>query len=349
MDSYKPNEAKKEYQCPRCRAEYTQMDVLSHFSPMGEFLCQKCDSVLNRDDTSASSTIGHERQSKLMSQLAKILEQMRKIDDETIPKNDFETALSLAVPIQRDETINPVRKMEATDQQRAPLTGVKGMTIAAMPLEVSLTTGSEQEAADKAEAARKAALAAQNALPDWHTTSTVTGQSITPNNPAADRLKTSSALLEPVKEEDDKKANIVLHDELAAYYAQMAQEKEKEAREEESTSADDDDDNDEFEDVGIGAFGAATPSSSMSGAANGSTKPSSLSGPKRKLESDSGSSAPGTSFSTPAASGTVAADEAPAKRPKLEPQTNGRQLQAAESFEKPDSDEDEEGEFEDVL
>ena len=356
-DLYKPSQEKKDYHCPRCRAQWTQLEVLDKVSPLGEFLCHRCDAVLDRDDVSAADMAGHERQSKLYAQLEPFLTLMPQIDTQNIPQNDFETAYALAVPIIRNEEINPIRKTEPVDPTRPSSAAVKGMTQApAAPLEVSLTTTSERAAADRVAAQRKADLAAQNALPVWHTNSTVTGETTALGNKERERLNAGlGAPLEPIKDEpDEKKESNVLNDELEMYYAQMAQEREKEAQEDREPDSTEEDD-DEFEDVGIGASGVATPSSGASAAANGSKAPSTngiLGGPSLKRESESESSAPVTSFSTPAASGTVEEGGAsPAKRIKLDPEANGDEVvvlldraEKGENF----SDEDE-VEFEDAL
>jgi transcription initiation factor TFIIE subunit alpha len=363
-DLYKPSQEKKDYHCPRCRAQWTQLEVLDKISPRGDFLCHRCDGVLERDDVSAADMAGHERQSKLYAQLEPLLQLMPLIDAQNIPQNDFDTAYSHAVPIIRNEEINPVRKTEPVDPTRPSSAAVQGMTqLPAAPLEVSLTTTSERAAADRAAAQRKADLAAQNALPVWHTNSTVTGETTALGNKERERLNAGlDAPIEPTKEEpEEKKEGNVLNDELEAYYAQMAQEREKEAQEDQEADSSEAED-DEFEDVGIGASGVGTPSSGVSGAANGSKEPSTngllngcfgAGGPLLKRESESESSAPGTSCSTPAASGTVAEDggQSPAKRIKLDPETNGEEavvpLDRTDKVDK-DSDEDE-AEFEDAL
>ena len=362
-DLYKPSQEKKDYHCPRCHAQWTQLEVLDRISLTGDFLCHRCDSVLERDDVSAADMAGHERQSKLYAQLEKLLQLMPQIDAQTIPKNDFESAFSLAIPIIRDESINPVRKTEPAVTGRGIPTAVKGLNAPAAPLEVSLTTSSESQAAERREAQRKADIATQNQLPVWHTASTVTGEVTALGNKERERLASHPNGLPgtALKDEPDEKKEVhVLHDELAAYYAQMAQEREKEAREDreaDSTSSS----GDEFEDVGIGASGGGTPSSSMSGAVNGSKAPSTNGmGPatgagsagRSKRPSESGSSAPGTNTSTPAASGVVdEGAQSPAKRIKLDPEgglADGEEVGAVVDKAEKDSDEDE-VEFEDAL
>ena len=351
-DLYKPSQEKKDYHCPRCHAQWTQLEVLDNISPLGEFLCHRCRGVLERDDVSAADMAGHERQSKLMAQLDRLLRIMPEIDSQTVPRNDFETAFSVAVPINRDEEINPARKTEAVETGRNQPTPVRGIAVTTAPIQVSLMTNDERAAVERAEAQRQAKILEQNRLPSWHTNSTVTGEATAVGNKERERLAArNSQAFEPIKAEEDKKIqNNVLDDELAAYYAQMAQEKAKEAQEDQSSAEDEDD---EFEDVDVGISGVGTPSSSMSGALNGSQAPS-TNGKRTKVESESGSSAPGTSFSTPAPSGSVpegTGRQSPVKRIKLE-QPNGVVVSVGAvdgSGKDSDEDSDEEVEFEDAL
>lgn len=346
---YKPSEEKKDYFCPRCRSQYTTLEVLDSVGPMG-FLCHKCGAVLEeRDDRNAGISAGHEKQSKLASQLSQLLKLLQQIDSEDIPSNDFETAFSIAVPVQRNEFVNPIRNTEPLLSGRGLPVAVKGVTEnVVIPLEVSLTTSSEKTTEEQAaEAQRKANLAAQNSLPVWHTNSTVTGEStaIGTNQRMQQTSIGPSTILKT--DEDEKKEGHVLNDELAAYYAQMAQEKAKEEREDrEADESSGDEDEDEFEDVGIRASAAPTPSSSVSVPAapfkNG-----------RKRGSDSGSSGPGTNRSTPAGSGAVLFDEdtdgRAAKKVKIEGGENGVVVQAGQGESRVSDEDEEDGEFEDAL
>lgn len=355
-DLYKPSEERKDYFCPRCNAQWTSLEVLDNVGPTG-FLCHRCDGPLEeRDDRAAGEIGGHEKQSKLASQLEGLLKMLRDIDSEIIPNNDFETAFAHAVPVQRDEYINPIRPTAPVESGRNPPTAVKGITqVAVAPLEISLTTSSEKTAAEQAaEAQRKAEIAAQNALPVWHTNSTVTGETTNSGNKERERQANGGALGSLKDEEDEKKEGNVLNDELAAYYAQMQQEKEKEAREDrEADESSGDDEDDEFEDVGVVPSGAATPSSSASAAISG-TRPGLANGAVKPHNSESGSSVFGTGISTPAGSGAVADEpDGPLEVKRVKLEDNGAVLleTTATLEEKADniSDEDEDVDFEDAL
>ncbi|KAI9880220.1 MAG: hypothetical protein M1830_004806 [Pleopsidium flavum] len=342
-EMYKPSEEKKDYFCPRCSARWTQLEVLDNVGPLG-FLCHRCNGVLERDEESAGDKGGHEKQSRLMSQLEGMLKLLQQIDSEIIPNNDFETAFSHSIPVQRNHFVNPVRATVPVDSGRGPPTSVKGLTQTTTPqLEISLTTSSEKTAADQAaEAQRKATIAAQNVLPVWHTNSTVTGETTTIGAKEAsikrERDNNSGAAGLLKEENDEKKEGSVLNDELAAYYQQMEEEKAREAKEDESSGADGDEENDEFEDVGLDT---STPASSGTTMTNGAKLAPSTNGVLKRQGSESGSSAPVTSTATPADTAGQA-EEGPSatKKVKIEEVRTGADK---------DSDEDEEGEFEDAL
>ena len=351
-DMYKPSEEKKDFHCPRCKAQWTELEVLDNVGSIG-FECHRCGSLLEREPETGDST-GHAKQSRLMSQLEGLLKMLQKVDSEDIPNNDFDTAFSLAVPVQRDRNVNPVQQSVPSNAPKLPPAAVKGMMpqLVAAHLDVSVTTGSERTTAEQAaEAQRKANIAEQNALPVWHTTSTVTGESTVAGKKDGELQTNGGALL---KEEEEEKKIGTADEQLEAYYAQIARDQAKEAEEQEAASDDDDDDDDEgdFEDV-LGASPNGTPSSSMSGTPKGSQL-SQPNGSIKRKESESGSSAPATNTSTPAPSGQAIDDgDGPApKKVKFENQENGasavRSEVAAEQADK-DSDEDEEADFEDAL
>lgn len=345
-DMYKSTEERKDFKCPRCKASWTELEVLDNVGPEG-FLCHRCDSLLERDDETAGESGGHEKQSRLMGQLDKLLRLLQQIDSQDIPANDFDEALAVAKPVKRDEAVNPSRPTTLSDGTRGGPTVVKGEAPIAAQLLINVIEGSEKTADElKAEAKQKAAIAAQNALPDWHLRSTVTGQSTAVGLAEQDRMANTSSLGSAKIEEDEKKETPVLTDELAAYYAQMQAEKEKEAQEERDDSSGDEDD---FEDVGI-AINANTPSSSTS--AHGETLKSSMYNELRRAQmSESGSSNPGTGASTPVGSNRAAIvddDGRPLKKVRMESHQNGFMEDGATQADKV-SDEDDELEFEDAL
>ena len=345
---YKPSEEKKDFHCPRCKAQWTELEVLDKVGPMG-FECHRCGAVLEREEPDAGDSTGHAKQSKLMSQLDGLLKMLQQVDSEDIPNNDFDTAFSRAVGVDRDPRVNPQQQGVPVNPPKPPA-AVKGM---AQPvtaqLDVSVITGSERTTAEQAaESQRKAAIAAQNILPVWHTTSTVTGETTVIGKKDGEQQANGSALL---KEEGDESKMSNEDEQLEAYYAEMERERQKEAREREAEAASEDEDEDDFEDV-LGASGNGTPSSSVSETPKGSQPPQSNGSVKRK-GSESGSSAPATNTSTPLGSGAAIEEGygSVAKKVKFENAENGVRSvkpEVGEQVDK-DSDEDEEGDFEDAL
>ncbi|KAL1961545.1 hypothetical protein VTN77DRAFT_1632 [Rasamsonia byssochlamydoides] len=339
---YTPSEERKEYICLRCGAEWTELDVLSLYNEEG-FECQSCGAILERTEdvkgTDGIDRTGHEKNSKLMAQLDGMLKLLKQIDATEIPPNDFETAWDHKVDVVRNQQTHPSRPTVAVAANKQA--AVRGTTRTdANAIEVSLTSSAEKSAAEQAEeAARKAALEKQNALPVWHTHSTV---STTAGNVNPIKTETTVDVKPEIKEEEEQKPDLDALDDIAAYYAEIARTKaEEEASEEES---DDEEEEDEFEDVGgISGNGSAVGTPAMTGGAGPTSAPAvapspSVAGVKRELESESSSSAPQTAAATPA----TPADEGPVtKKVKTE------EAEEVEIKKEEESDEDDE-EFEDV-
>jgi transcription initiation factor TFIIE subunit alpha len=347
---YTPSEERKEYICLRCGTEWTELDVLSLVSEEG-FECQNCGAILERtEDVKGVEGIdrtGHEKNSKLMAQLDKMLKLLKQIDSVEIPPNDFDTAWDHKVEVPRNQHTHPIRQAISVPTKTQDVTRTTVKTDAAQ-LEIALTSSEEKSAAEQAEeAARKAAVEKQNALPVWHTHSTVNAI-----NAGASQVKNEAGM--PVKselgDEDQKPDPDALDDKVAAYYAEMEREKALQAEEDASSAEEDSDEFDEeFEDVGVsGPSGPATPATGA-GPTSVPTPSSGIAGVKRELET--ASSAAPSSIGTP----TTPADDGPAmKRIKSESGTDEPAIKPdpdvkaePEVKKEEESDEDEE-EFEDV-
>lgn len=357
---YTPSEERKEYICLRCGAEWTELDVLSLYSEEG-FECQSCGAILERTEdvkgTEGIDRSGHEKNSKLMAQLDKMLKLLKQIDSTEIPPNDFETAWDHKVDVIRNQQTHPTRPAIAVPSKKQELVRGNAKTDAAA-LEISLTSSEEKSAAEQAdEAARKAALEKQNALPVWHTHSTVSTTAGNINTATTIKRESDAAIKPEMKEEETETKPTIdtLDDKVAAYYAEMAREQALQAQEDASTPEEDDSDeefDEQFEDVGTisvsgghGTPAAVTPAGGPTSApiAAGPPETTTATGIKRELDTDSilsTTSVPQTTSVTPSTS--AAGDGAPAaKKPKIEEQ--GPQVKKEEE----ESDEDEE-EFEDV-
>lgn len=346
---YTPSEDRKEYICLRCGTEWTELDVLSLVSEEG-FECQNCGAILqSTEEVKGEEGIdrtGHEKNSKLMAQLDKMLNLLKQIDSVEIPPNDFDTAWDHKVDVARNQHTHPTRPaafVTPSTKQEAVRGNIKTDTSA---LEISLTSTEEKSAAEQAEeAARKAELEKQNALPVWHTHSTV---STNAGNVNYVKPEPGGVQVKPeVKEEEDQKpAMDALDDKVAAYYAEMAREKALEAQEDASSADEDDsDDFDEFEDVGgVSASSSGTPAAT--GAAAPTSNPAQASGIKRELDTDFHS--PDTSAHTTTATPSTPAEEPASKKIKTEDEAGAEVKPEPEpGVKKEESDEDDE-EFEDV-
>ena len=331
------------------------METIDSSGPTG-FLCHRCGHTLEREEHTTGDATGSEKQVRLAAQLECVLKVLQEIDNATIPKNDFETALSLQVPVRRDQDVNPLRSTVPIEAHTGFTTAVKGVNQPVhQNLTVDLTSATKKPSSEKlAEQQRNAEIAAQNMLPVWHTQSTVTG-----NFPIYSQPKTkidghsSSPNVKVDTAEEDKKNGIITtadeNDELTAYYTRMAQEKEKEEREdredEASSIGGDEDDETEEEFEAIGTFPMVSGSQYSLRVEHSGNPNSRLGGtsPAKDLKSESGSSAPVSVMTTPAA---ALDDQSPAgKRAKLKGVNGNEDLPEAQAV----SDEDDDADFEDAL
>ncbi|KAI0115476.1 hypothetical protein GGR51DRAFT_407737 [Nemania sp. FL0031] len=281
----KPASEKKEYFCRRCRAEWTQMEVLDKIDPVRGFICHRCDDVLVFDPEREAG--GHEHSTKLNNQLRFITDTLPKLDAMVVPENTFETAHAAARPVVRDAT-NQAAPSIVVDGEAKP-TAVKGMkNTGPQSIAVDITElEGPTEAEKQAEKERKEKIAQSNALPAWHLQSTVTGASYTGAAP----LPTTKTIDE---EEDKKPADQIddsLHSEevtnlfemLARQQAEEARRKEAEA--EDSDEEDDqDDDEEEFEDITNNASSVGEKRHASSGTTSAADTPASEERPPKKVK-----------------------------------------------------------------
>ncbi|TAQ87715.1 hypothetical protein B7494_g3954 [Chlorociboria aeruginascens] len=315
-----PSEERKEYFCARCKSRWTVMEVLDKTGPQG-FLCHKCGFLLQHDLENNHG--GHEKSTKLNAQFKFITDLLPKIDQVVIPENTFEQALSSARKVNRDET-NPANETAPIDVAADRPTAVRGMANQGpTSISVTLTTSDGPTDADKAaEQARKEKIAAQNAMPQHFTHSTITG----------DQVKfgpgisfSSSQSLEPDKKDGLESPSMngdlpEIDDYFARLKAEQAKEAEQEQEEEEETDEDDEEDIG-FEDVVPNGTRSTTgtPTSSFGGGDKPTSMPSGggLGGVlKNGSASGSGTSTGATSPVT--GPGTPNEDGRPAKKVRIE-------------------------------
>lgn len=343
---YQPEAQRKDWRCPRCKSEYDTFQVLSNVNDEG-FACEKCGTTLEETPQAkdAAGMIGHEKHSRLMDQLGKILSLMQQVDRLQVPENDFDTAWEKKKEVPRERGQH-ARKEYVTvpgtiKVAKAGRTGPE--QIKAEALGINLTTGEEHEAADEARReARKAELAKQNMLPVWHTQSTVSG--LDGGAVKAEDGHANGQVVKKEEELDEKKPMVDEQDELAAYRAEMQREKEeaeRKAAEEDLES--DEGDEDDFEDVM--STGAGTPLLGTVTPALSSQQPiprSLTNGVKRELDLDSG---PSSDANTPAAATPSATDGSDREVKRVKFETDATMDASAGLSE----DEEEEEDFEDAM
>ncbi|KAJ5590253.1 hypothetical protein N7450_004225, partial [Penicillium hetheringtonii] len=323
---YTPSEERKEYICLRCSAEWTELDVLSLVSDDGNFECQNCGAVLERTED------------------IKCLNSSNKSIPSKSPPNDFDTAWDHKVEVARNQQTNPIRAAIPVPPKPQDATRTTLKTDSAA-LEISLTSSAEKSAAEQEEEAkRKAAVEKQNALPVWHTHSTVNA-----NNNDATIIKNEAGV--PIKQdvdEDQKPSLDALDDKVAAYYAEMEREKALQAQQDASSAEEDSDDFDEFEDVNVsGPSGPGTPATGP--APTSAPTPGSVAGIKR--ENDTASSAAPSSVGTP----STPLDEGPAMKkvktetgePHIKPDPDVKQEPDVNAVKKEEESDEDDEEFED--
>ncbi|KAI0124425.1 TFIIE alpha subunit [Xylariales sp. AK1849] len=240
-----PAAEKKEYFCNICKSEWTVMEVLDNPGRLG-FNCHRCGSLLVHDPERQSG--GHEQSTRLNNQLKFITDLLPQIDSKPIPDVTFEDAIRVAKKPVRDAT-NQVAASVVVEDSAKP-TAVRGMVdTGPKSIAINITASDGPSEAEKeAERARKDKIAEQNALPEWHTTSTVTGISYAGNANAANVTKDEDEDQKPDADSLNAKENAELDDLFARLKQQQEAEAARKAAEDEEDEQEEDDE-EEFEDA----------------------------------------------------------------------------------------------------
>ncbi|MCH0629711.1 hypothetical protein JNB11_07025 [Kocuria palustris] len=246
------------YVCKRCNRKVSQLDAISMLSDdKTEFICDVCNGVLVEDDSSQQAQIKQEKLEKLLTQIDPIISYLKKIDESQVQDNDYDQAMIKRIPAQptanqgqfggRSRKSNMLSLL-AQDASRAQAT-----------LQVSITANDKDDEREQEEKEQRRQKLEQNALPSWHSESTV-GQLSLGKFTEEEQISTTDEVKPVLKLEDDEDvkpqvadttsfqpSNLEIKDKeaqdaLAAYYAQLAQQ-----------NADDDDededDDDDFDDL----------------------------------------------------------------------------------------------------
>lgn len=254
----KPTAEKMEYACKQCKAQWTTMDVVDLIDDLGRdsgFLCKKCEypltEITNEEEEAADNDDTPAKFNKLFGPLLTLMQQ---IDHVTIPAVEGKDALDAAIELPRDKDLNPGARHEVVVVPAAKPTAVKGTNNTVEKIEIQIASTSEyNEAARAAEKARQEKLAAQNALPEWHTKSTVGGKT---NNTSASNTAANGAQSNTTIKTEASEAKSGNSQNLDDVFAALEAERRKKEEEDDDDDDDDDDEDDEdediFEDVDVG-------------------------------------------------------------------------------------------------
>lgn len=329
-----PTAEKKDYLCPQCKSQYTVMEVMNNIDyATGSYLCHRCGHALD-DVSKEDGASENEGMKRLNIQFDKIMKLLQEIDGTNVPENDFADALSHKKDVFRTD-VNPGARVEIVDLPGRNLQSTKGLELKPEKIDVQLQDDEDVKRANAAAeaAARKEKEARQNALPEWISKSTVSGDITAVGAKEERQRREREAHAGGYKEEtnEDNKPNAAEEDVMANYWAELARDREqKAAQEREEEEEDDDDDDDEFEDVDVSG-GGGTPATTNGALINGATATS-------------------TGVNTPNADSSNATDdERDSKRPRLDPQSTTGPASTAQANNDAASDEDEDDfQFEDV-
>ncbi|KIW02418.1 uncharacterized protein PV09_06236 [Verruconis gallopava] len=250
-----PTEERKDYRCPRCKSEFKVIDVMERSSADGTtFLCLTCDHDLDyieqdAEDAETTGPVGAFNKS-----LGWLINLLQDIDKVTIPATTSEGAFAAREEIPRPKAPLEGPKVETTSVPLSRPTAVKGMVTGPAKVEVIITSDADNTAAAQVKAAeQKQRLAAQNALPEWHTHSTISNEMTASGaREEAARREREAELGMLIADTTDEKKTVDKDDGLADIFAEIeaeqAQERLKREQQDEEEEEDDEEDF-EFEDV----------------------------------------------------------------------------------------------------
>ncbi|KAK3378328.1 hypothetical protein B0H63DRAFT_244760 [Podospora didyma] len=221
-----PADESKEYFCPRCSAQWSQLEVLDSVSAAG-FTCQRCQSVLELSKEREAP--GHQQLSRMNNQFKFMTDMLQVIDQMVVPECTFDKAIAVARPVVREVTHEVPDSIPVDISLNKP-SAVKGLAIAG-PKTMSVTISDGNDEAENQESRkRKERMLRENALPVWMTESSVP-------------VKSQSDAMDDDEEKGGPAKRVKLEDVAPA--ANIAAETSVKAEPDE----DDDDDDFEFEDV----------------------------------------------------------------------------------------------------
>ncbi len=165
----KPADENKEYSCPRCQAQWTQMEVLDSVSAAG-FTCQRCGNVLERSEEREAP--GHQQLSRMNNQFKFMTDMLQEVDKVVVPECTFDKAIAVARPIVRESTHEVLASIPVDTGLNKP-SAVKGLAnTGPKTMSVTISDGNDEQENQESRK-RKERLLRENALPSWMTESSV--------------------------------------------------------------------------------------------------------------------------------------------------------------------------------
>ncbi|KAK1835946.1 transcription initiation factor IIE subunit alpha [Podospora conica] len=165
----RPTDENKEYSCPHCGEQYTQMEVLDSFSAAG-FVCARCGTTLERSKEREAP--GHQKLSRMNNQYKFITDLLQQVDKQAVPECTFDKALAVARPVVREATHEVLASVPVDPVGHKP-SAVRGMANTG-PKTMSVTIQATDSNAELEESKkRKEKMMRDNAMPVWITESSV--------------------------------------------------------------------------------------------------------------------------------------------------------------------------------
>lgn len=218
-----------QYVCPRCGRRYSTLDAVSLLSPDAmSFICMDCGSVLQEETNTGVDENGEEKAkyARLMQQIDPIVRAMKSVDEIHVPENTFEIALANAIrpPLDDADVTLDYPNVSPTE---APGNRNDAQTTTTAGQSFRIDFSEDQKGPSTEDIEKRAAQQKQNALPVWHTQSTVSGE-LTHAGSRQTEIQPDyvSSFSRVVEDEEKNKAKIKteakdagMEDQIAAYYA----------------------------------------------------------------------------------------------------------------------------------
>jgi len=244
-----------EYVCPRCGRRYSTLDAAQLLSADGSsFQCLDCGSTLQEETNDGVDQNGEEKAkyTRFMGQVDPIVRAMKAVDEIHVPEHTFNIAFENAIPPFNDK----ITSLDYPNLAPGTDTTSEAQTTTAASNAIQIDLSDIQQGVSAEEIVKRAAQQQQNALPVWHTQSTVSGELVQVGSRQAEgRASFSQTFEEEEKNKEKIKKDVRdtgTEDQIAAYYAAVranAQEDAAQFAAEEAVFSDED--GGDWEDSGV--------------------------------------------------------------------------------------------------